>query len=424
MNTLPPRHASPLLAIAAAIALAACSEPPAPPAPEVAAPAIQGTQLRYPANHPQLTLLKLTDVRAATAVTLELPARLIWNEARTQRIYAPLAGRVTAIRADVGQAVKVGSVLATLASPDLGQAQSEAARASIDVQLATKTLNRQKELLEAGVLARKDFDQAEADLARAQAEASRAAARTRLYGGGANVNQQLAITSGVSGLVVERNLNPGQELRPDQSGVGVPALFVLSDPTSLWVQIDARETDIGVLKIGSTFDLVVPALAGEKFTGKVVAMSDAIDPATRTIKVRGEVANPGRRLKAEMLATAQMERHLGGGLVVPSSAVVLRNGQHVVYVQTAAGVFEPRDVRLTFQDSKQAVIARGLEVGDKVVSENTLLLARQFALSQDSAEGDEAAAPDKAKAMKPAVTSDKAAAPMPAAKAPEAGSKP
>ncbi|WP_395706106.1 efflux RND transporter periplasmic adaptor subunit [Casimicrobium huifangae] len=384
-------------AVAAAL-LAACSEAPPPAVPEPASAVIQGTELRYPSGHPQLTLLKAVEVRPSTAVAIELPARLIWNEARTQRIYAPLAGRVTAIRADVGQAVKAGTVLASLASPDLGQAQADAARAGVDMQLATKTLKRQRELLDAGVLARKEYDQAEADLARAQAEATRTEARTRLYGGGTGVNQQLAITAGINGVVVERNLNPGQELRPDQSGVGVPALFVVSDPTTLWVQIDARESDLGSLKTGANFDLIVPSLNNEKFTGKVVAQADAIDPATRTIKVRGEIANPDRRLKAEMLANARLERHLGGGLVVPSSAIVLRNGQHVVFVQTGPGFFEPHEVKLSWQDSKQAVIARGLEVGDKVIAENTLLLARQFALSQDKAEGDETVAPDKTSA--------------------------
>lgn len=378
-----------LLPLALVVALSGCADKAPPPAPEPAAVVLQGNQLRYPGNHPQLALLKTVDVRPSTAVAIELPARLIWNEARTQRIYAPLAGRVTAIRADVGQSVRPGTVLAQLASPDLGQAQAESARAAIDVELAKKTLARQRELLEAGVLARKDFDQADADLQRATAESSRAQARTRLYGGGDRVNQQLAITSGINGVVVERNLNPGQELRPDQSGAGVPALFVLSDPTSLWVQIDARDSDLPSLKPGSEFDLVVPALANEKFVGKVVALSDAIDPATRTIKVRGEIANPARRLKAEMLANARLERHLGGGLVIPASAVVLRGTQHVVYVQSSPGVFEPHDVRLSYQDSKQAVVARGLEAGDKVVSENALLLSRQFALSQDSAEGSE-----------------------------------
>lgn len=398
---------TPAITLTLSLILSACTEKTAPP-PEPAAVVLQGNQLRYPSSHPQLSLLKTVDVRPSTAVAIELPARIVWNEAKTQRIYAPLAGRVAAIRADVGQSVQPGTVLALLASPDLGQAQAESMRASVDVELARKTLTRQRELLDAGVLARKDFDQADADLQRALAESARTQARMRLYGSGNQVNQQLAITSGVRGVVVERNINPGQELRPDQSGVGVPALFVVSDPTSLWVQIDARDSDLASLKPGSEFELVVPAMVNEKFVGKVVAQSDAIDPATRTIKVRGEIANPSRRLKAEMLANAKLERHLGGGLVIPASAVVLRGTQHVVYVQSASGVFEPHEVRLSYQDSKQAVVSRGLEAGDKVVSENALLLSRQFALSQDSTEGGEPPAPATAKpTVTTAVSPDK-----------------
>ena len=381
-------HLSRLTGVASALLLVACSEP-APTPPEATSAVLQGNQLRYAAGNPQLALLTVVDVKPSTAVAIDLPARLTWNESRTQRIFPAFAGRVTAIRADVGQVVKAGTVLAQMASPDFGQAQADAARASVDVQLTQKSLARQKELLAAGVIARKDFEQAEADAARAQTEVARAQARTKLYGGGAGVNQQLGLTSGISGIVVERNLNPGQELRPDQSGVGVPAPFVVSDPTSLWVQIDARERDVGSLKVGSQFELIVPTLPNEKFIGKVLTSSDAIDPTTRTIKVRGEVANPDRRLKAEMLASARLERHLGGGLVIPASAVVLRGTQHTVYVQSGPGVFEPREVRLSYQDSKQAVVARGLEAGDKVVSENVLLLNRQFALSQETSEGKE-----------------------------------
>ena len=377
----------------AALLLAACSEP-APTPPEVTSAVLQGNQLRYAAGNPQLALLTVVDVKPSTAVAIDLPARLTWNESRTQRIFPAFAGRVTAIRADVGQTVKPGAVLAQMASPDFGQAQADAARASVDAQLTQKSLARQKELLAAGVIARKDFEQAEADAARAQTEVARAQARTKLYGGAGTVNQQLGLVSTMGGVVVERNLNPGQELRPDQSGVGVPAPFVVSDPTSLWVQIDARERDVASLKVGSQFELIVPTLPNEKFVGKVLTSSDAIDPTTRTIKVRGEVANPDRRLKAEMLASARLERHLGGGLVIPASSVVLRGTQHTVYVQSGPGVFEPREVRLSYQDSKQAVVARGLEAGDKVVSENVLLLARQFALSQETGESKEVPSAD------------------------------
>ena len=407
-------HTFSLLAAAVLLALSGCSEPVAP-TPEAASAVLQGNQLRYPANHPQLALLTTVDVRPSTAVAIDLPARLTWNESRTQRIFPAFAGRVTAIRADVGQSVKAGAVLAQMASPDFGQAQADAARAAVDAQLTQKSLARQKELLAAGVIARKDFEQAEAEAARAQTEVLRTQARTKLYGGGSGFNQQLGLVSGINGIVVERNLNPGQELRPDQSGVGVPAPFVVSDPTSLWVQIDARERDVASLRAGSTFELVVPTLPGEKFLGKVVTSGDAIDPTTRTIKVRGEVANPDRRLKAEMLATARLERHLGGGLLIPASAVVLRGTQHTVYVQTAPGIFEPRDVRISYQDSKQAVVARGLEAGDKVVSENVLLLERQFVLSRESSGGKELASDTMSKPTKPKSDLKEPTEPAPAA---------
>ncbi|EER58583.1 efflux transporter, RND family, MFP subunit [Acidovorax delafieldii 2AN] len=227
-------------------------------------------------------------------------------------------------------------------------------------------------------MARKDLEQTEADAARAQAEVARAAARTSLYGGGAAVNQQLAISASMGGVVVERNLNPGQEVRPDQSGPGTPALFVVTDPSSLWVQIDARESDLASLRPGDAFTLQVSAYPGETFTGRVTATADAIDPGTRTLKVRGLVPNAERRLKAEMLATAHVNENRSSGVVVPAEAVTLSGTAHTVYVQREPGAFEPRTVTLGHEGPREVVVATGLSAGDKVVTQNVLLLARQF----------------------------------------------
>jgi cobalt-zinc-cadmium efflux system membrane fusion protein len=373
----------PVLATALAM-LSACKEAPAPAA-EAPAPILQGNQLRFVPGHPQLAMLGLTSAAPGKAIIVELPARLVWNEERTQRIYPAFAGRVMAIKADVGQPVKPGTLLAQLASPDYGIAQADTAKALADSRLTQKSLQRQRELFEAGIVARKDLDLAEAEAARSQAENQRAEARTRLYGGGGNVNQQLAILSSINGVVVERNINPGQEVRPDQSGPGAPALFVLTDPTSLWVQIDARESEIGTLKPGSTFELVIPAFPGKQFEGRVAAAADFIDPATRTIKVRGVVSNPDRILKAEMLATARIERILGKGVVVPSQAVILSGDKHLVFVQIQPGVFESREVAISYQGPKETVVSGGLEAGDQIVSENTLLLLREFRNAQEDA---------------------------------------
>ena len=378
-------HLLSILSLALLVCLTACTEAPAP-APEAPAPILQGNQLRFAPGHPQLALLGMAAAAPGKAITVELPAKLVWNEERTQRIYPAFAGRVMAIKADVGQPVKSGALLAQLASPDFGMAQADTAKAGAEARLSQKSLQRQRELFEAGIIARKDLDQAEFDAARTQAEIQRTEARTKLYGGGSgNVNQQLALVASINGTVVERNLNPGQEVRPDQSGPGVPALFVATDPTSLWVQIDARESEIGTLKIGSSFELVIPSLGGQKFEGRVTAAADFIDPATRTIKVRGVVANPNRLLKAEMLATARIERQLGSGVLIPSQAVSLLGSTHIVMVQTQPGVFESRQINLAYQGPRDTVVSSGLEVGEQVVSENMLLLVREFKIAQSDA---------------------------------------
>lgn len=355
-------------------------------APVPSEPIVQGNQLRFPTGHPHLALLSVSAAGPSRAVPVELPAKLIWNEERTQRIYPAFAGRVVRINADLGQKLAPGALLAQFASPDFGSAQADVVKAQADAELSQKNLQRQKELHEAGIVARKDLDVSQADAARTQAEVSRALARTKLYGGGAGIDQQLGLRASLGGVVVERNLNPGQEVRPDQSGPGSPALFVLSDPTLLWVQIDARETEINTLKVGASFELSVASLRGQKFEGVVTAVSDAIDPATRTIKVRGTVANPQRLLKAEMLATAKIERTMGAGVMIPTTAVALRGAQHWTFVQVQPGVFEPRDIVLGFEGPKEVVVSRGLEVGEMVVSENMLLLSSAFNLTQEAAQ--------------------------------------
>jgi len=374
----------------AALLLAACSEAPAPK-PQMPAPIVQGQLLRYPAGHPQLQQLPAVAASAARPMAVEMPARLVWNEERTQRIYPSFGGRVVAIRADLGQKVAAGAPLAVLASPDFGQAQSDTVRAEADERLAVQALQRQRELFEAGIVARKELEQAEAEHARARAEVQRAQARTRLYGGSGQVNQQLVLKSSLAGVVVERNLNPGQELRPELNGPGVPALFVVTDPSTLWVQIDARESEIGLARAGQRFQLRVAALPGQVFEGRVTASSDAIDPQTRTIKIRARVANPQRLLKAEMLATAVFERRFERGLVLPATAVLLQGSRHWVFVQPRPGEFEPREVELSYEGQREVVVAAGLKEGEPVVSENALLLARLFRMAQNEAQS--AAAP-------------------------------
>lgn len=356
--------------------------PAKPPVPE---PIVQGQQLRFPAGHPQLALLGTVEAKTAESITIELPARLVWNEERTQRIYPAFAGRVLTLNADIGQSVNAGQVLATLASPEFGAAQADTAKAMADAQVAERALARHQTLFEADVISRKELDSTEAEALRARAELARAQARTRMYGSAHNVNQQLGLAATLKGVVVERNLSAGQEVRPDQGGPGNPALFVVSDPSVLWVQIDAREADIASLQPGTRISLTLPNHPDQSFEAKIAATGDFIDSSTRAIKVRAIVDNAKRLLKAEMLGTARIERKLAAGVLVPASAVQLRGAEHWAYVQTEAGVYEPRRVKLGYQGIKEVLIVDGVQAGELIVKDNGLLLAREFRIAQENA---------------------------------------
>lgn len=378
-----------VMALAALTLLGACQDK-AEPVAAAPLPIIQNKQLRYPAGHPQLPLLVSTAATKAQSIQIDLPAKLVWNEEKTQRVYPAFAGRVTRISADVGQTVKAGQVLAELASPEFGAAQADTSRAQADATLAKLALQRQRELFEAGVVARKDLEQAEAEAARSQAEVARAQARTSLYGSGTGVNMQLGLRSDMAGVVVERNLNPGQEVRPD--GAATP-LFVVSDPSVLWVSIDAQEGDLKDLRPGAKVSLNVANGPEQSMTATISAVTDQIDPSTRTIKIRATVANPQRWLKNEMLAKVRYQRQVGNSIEVPASAVFLRGNQHYVFVQSQAGVFEPRDVKVAYEGAQRVLLSEGLQEGEQVVSQNGLLLARELRIAQEAAHAAEPSKP-------------------------------
>ena len=189
----------------------------------------------------------------------------------------------------------------------------------------------------------------------------------------------------VSGVVVERNLSAGQEVRPDQGGPGSLPLFVVTDPRSLWVQIDAREADVASMQPGTTISLSLPNFPDQTFAAKITATGDFIDSNSRTVKVRAVIDNSQRMLKAEMLGNARFERTLEKGVLVPSRAVQLRGSQYWTYVQKEPGVFEGRKISVGYEGLDKVLVTTGLNDGELVVSDNGLLLTREFRNAQDSA---------------------------------------
>jgi cobalt-zinc-cadmium efflux system membrane fusion protein len=264
----------------------------------------------------------------------------------------------------VGQQVRKGDPLADVASSDIGQAQADLHKANADLALARAALERAKELAEAGVIARKDLQQAEADHARSSAEAARAQARLAQYGvAGHGVTQALTLSAPLAGVVVERNGNPGMEVRSDVQGA---PLFTISDPTQLWASLDVDEAQLAAFRPGQAIELQSAAWPGQRFPATVMWVGESVDPATRTVKVRARVPNAERKLKAEMFVSATVQ--LPSGLpVVPADAVFLRGQRSSVFVQQGPGRFERRDVQVRSGGPQSWLVTQGLNAGDRVV---------------------------------------------------------
>ena len=338
-------------------------------------PKITGNTIVFPADSPQLRNIQTGKVAGPWQRELQLPGRLVWDEDRTVRVFTPFTGRVTRVLADIGQRVAAGQPLAELASPDFGQAQSDTRKARADLATKTAQLSRVRELAQAGITAGKDLQQAEADQQSADAEFRRASARVSLFGGGNNVDQKFALKSPIPGVIVERNINSGQELRADQP---TTPQFVVTDPTRLWVQLDANEAALRSLKLGTTIILSVSQYPDDTFAGELRQVADFVDPITRTLKLRGTVVNTDRRLKAEMFVSARIAFPKGETSTVDEKAVFLDGMRRLVFVKTAPGTFTRRSVRVGPSYGDALPVLAGLNEGDEVVLSGTLYLQQML----------------------------------------------
>jgi cobalt-zinc-cadmium efflux system membrane fusion protein len=353
------------------VLLSACTDPAEKST--VAQPRVEGQAVIFPSGSPQTATLVSETIQQRREAVLRFNGRLVWDENRTVRVFSPFGGRVQSIAVQLGQAVRPGQALAYIEAPDFGSAQAEARKAEQDDALAQKTLARVTELTEAGVAPAKDLQAAQADAARAAAERSRTRARLKLYGKVAGaVDQRLTLATPIAGVVVERNVNAGQELRADAQGD--KGLFVVSDPTRLWFMLDVAEADAGAVKPGAEVQIGATMLGEDTVTGKITHIADFVDPQTRTVKVRGTLENPARRVKAEMFVTAELKVPSVRGFIVPTQAVYLRGEQSYVFVDAGDGRYVRKPVRLGPTVNGHQVVLEGLAAEEKVVVDGSLLL--------------------------------------------------
>jgi len=313
---------------------------------------------------------------------LLLPGKIQDDDDHYSKVSSPVIGRISEIRARLGDRVAAGDPLAVIESPDIGTAYADYVKASSDLTNARHALDLAKELFEGKALSRRDLQQAENNAQKAAAEFARA--QERLLNlhvpqeeldrplDQQQVHSSVALRAPIAGTVIERTAMLGQVVGNDPS----QTLFTIADLTTLIVVADLAEKDLARVSVGQPASIMTEAYPGVRFDGRVVYVSDMVDPATRTVKLRCRVDNLRRRLKPEMFARISLSitQHGPPFPAVPLSALLHEGDQYVLFVRTGPNRFVRRVVAPAAITGSMAMIREGVRAGDEVVIDGALLL--------------------------------------------------
>jgi cobalt-zinc-cadmium efflux system membrane fusion protein len=332
----------------------------------------------------RITVPEGSPVRRALAVApvavkdirrdLVLPAVVEADPGRTVKVLPPVAGRVAGLKVQLGERVAQGQELLVLDSGDLAQAFADDEKARTLLTLTKQVLDRQLGLEKSGGAAIKEREQAQSDYAQAQSEFARAETRLRSIGVSPDradkSSRLLAVNAPMAGSIIDLQVAPGAFLNDNTA-----AIMTIANLETIWVTGDVPESDTTLVSKGQAVEVTFTAYPGEAFKGRVLFVSDVVDPETRRTKVRVAFDNADIRLRPGMFATVSFEAPTRNMPVVPTSALVLKDDLNQVFVETAPWTFEARTVEIGFQQGDQAVLTSGVQAGDRVVVRGGVLLS-------------------------------------------------
>ena len=335
----------------------------------------------------QIELAKITvQVVASVPLSVELrvPGEVALDRNRTTSILPRVPGVVREIRANLGEQLSAGAVLALIDSRELADAQSGYMTARQRTALARTTAQREEKLWKQKITAEQDYLAAKQAYSEAQVNERAAEQKLQALGlsaadikrGGSGVEGALTlfpVTAPFDGTVIEKNVAQGDLVD------GQTALFKFANLDTLWVIGSVYEKDISRVYRGQTALVTVPAYPERGFEGTVTWVSDVLDERTRTLPIRVEVNNGDRLLKARTFANIALRVGTADPVIaIPPAALQRQGTESIVFVQDEAGDFVRREVETGTRTADQVEILKGLNIGERVVVDGSFILKSEL----------------------------------------------
>jgi cobalt-zinc-cadmium efflux system membrane fusion protein len=320
------------------------------------------------------------------------------EDVRSGHVFSPVTGRVTKILVELGQRVSKGDPLATIESPDVGNAVSDVNKAQADLVAAEHDLKRKKELYYIDkAVSTADVEASEDTERKARAELERARQKQFLLrvGNVDSVTQTYTMPSPIDGEVLMRNVNPGVEVQGQYSGgatnlclPGIQStavcgeLFTIGELDKVWVIGDIYEVDLARVHVGTQAKVTTVAYK-EPFIGTVDWISGSLDPNTRTAKVRCTFDNPDKKLRPMMYTTVEISVDQRKAVAIPRTAMVRMGDYNIIFVKTGESggqmQFERLPVEVSESPSAQFLaVKHGVESGQQIVVSGAEALSKKL----------------------------------------------
>jgi RND family efflux transporter MFP subunit len=292
--------------------------------------------------------------------SLRAVGKVAFDETKMSRINPKIEGWIENVYVDfTGKLVRKGQPMLSIYSPDLVSTQEEyllaiKGRRQLGESPFPEAVNFSESLVRSARRRLELWDISEAQIR----ELEKRGTPTRT----------MTLYAPTSGFVTTRNAFPRQRVTPETE------LYAIADLSKVWVIADIYEFEAADIKLGQPATVTISSYPGRAFSGKITNILPQVDNATRTLKVRVELANKNFALKPDMYADVFLSISYGTRLVVPQEAVMDSGSEQLVYVSLNDGYFEPRKVQVGAKVDNKFIVLAGLNEGERVVTSGNFLV--------------------------------------------------
>jgi cobalt-zinc-cadmium efflux system membrane fusion protein len=303
---------------------------------------------------------------------LKLSGEIGYDENSVVKVFPNSSGQVLKVAVSFGDYVHKGQTLAIIKSADVAGNYSDLASAESDVKIAKRQYDNAKSLYESGISSQREYEEAKENFDKATSIANKIKSMIRINGGGhTNAGGTYTIVAPANGYIVEKKIADGAFIRSDMAD----NLFTISELKNVWVWANVYETDIAKVKQGYLAQVTTLAYPDKVFIGTVDKVNDLIDPANKSLRVRITLHNDSLLLKPEMFANVVIvNKEAKTAMAIPSSAVVTDNGKNFAVVYNSNFDVKVKPIQVLKVEGNTTYIADGLEPGEKLISQNQLLV--------------------------------------------------